>query len=112
MFVISLVSGGAVFEKIFARGVEDFGDVVAVIVFHFVIVGRDDPRGVSVRSLERLVGFVEGVAVSIVVEGENLFAVVPARLLGTAALATTEVLLVLRRGCRRRAYGGRGCVSR
>ena len=71
VFVVSLVSGGAVFEEILACGVEDFGDVVAVIVLHFVIVRRDDPGGVGVRGLKSFVGFVEGVAVSVIVDSEE-----------------------------------------
>src|SRR5687767_12001472 len=79
MFVINLVSARAVLEKIFASRVVNLGNFVRVIILHLVIVRRDNPRRAGVGGLQRFVGFIERVTISIIVERKNLFAVVFAR---------------------------------
>lgn len=78
MLEVGLIGGGAAEEERRLGG-RFIGNVAGVVVGNFVVVPRDDPWGDGMGALEGGIGFVEGVAGTVVVELEDLGAVVAAR---------------------------------
>jgi hypothetical protein len=75
-----LVGGGATAHEIVVGLFFTAGVGVGVVVGHLMVVPRNDPGGHGVGGLEGGVGAVERVAGAVIVEGENLAAVVAAHL--------------------------------
>ena len=77
MLVIGLIGVGSPFEELIPR-LRVFRDIAGVVVVHFMVVPGDDPRTVRVHLLQRRIGAVERIAVSVIVEGDNFGAVMRA----------------------------------
>ena len=76
---VGLVGGGAAFQedrRWLLVGV--LGDLGRVVVAHLVVVPRDDPGDLRVHGLKRGIGFVDRVALAVVVDSENFFLAVRA----------------------------------
>jgi hypothetical protein len=70
-----------------------FGDLVGVVVLHFVVVPGDDPREGRVCRLEILVRLVERVAVAVFGEREDLWAVMGADVTALGDVLVRAVLV-------------------
>ena len=79
---VGLVGGGAALEIGGVRLAFAAGVITGVVVADLMVVPGDDPRGDGVGALEGGVGFVEGVAGAVIVELDDLGAVVAAHAVG------------------------------